>query len=105
MTPADWERIEALFNQALDLPESERQSFLDRSCPPGDRLRAEVESLLEAEAPARQWLDRPPSRVAADLLDRHPGGLSAGQLILHYKVEKLIAMGGMGEVYLATDTR
>lgn len=101
----EWKRIEALFNAAIELPESERASFLDRVCPPGDPLRAEIESLLQADAPANDFLDAPPARLAADLLDRHSGGLSRGQQIRDYEIQTLITMGGMGEVYLARDLR
>jgi eukaryotic-like serine/threonine-protein kinase len=105
MNSHDWEKVEALFHDVLDLPESDRQSFLDRACPQSDPLRAEINSLLEAEAPARDQLRAPPARLAADLIDRQPSGLSAGQRIRDYEIESLITMGGMGEVYLARDLR
>src|SRR5258708_23478365 len=101
MSPGDWEKIEALFHDALELPESERQSFLNRVCPPSDPLRAELDSLLEVEAAAREKLDAPPARVAADLLEHHAGGLSAGQRIRHYEIQVLITVCGMGDVQLA----
>jgi serine/threonine protein kinase len=104
MSPSDWERIETLFHDALEIPEQERKSFLDRVCPASDPLRVEVDSLLDAEPPSSDLLTEPPARLAADLLDKH-SGLTAGQRVLHYEIEALVTMGGMGEVYLARDVR
>ena len=106
MNPREqWEQVERLYHEALELPECDRKSFLDRTCASDGSLRAEVDSLLETDAAADRFLDAPPARLAADLLDRHPGGLSAGDRIRDYEIESLMSMGGMGEVYLARDTR
>jgi serine/threonine protein kinase len=105
MNPADWAKIEGWFHDALELSSPARDTFLDRICPPGDPLRAELDSLLEVEAPSRELLPAPPARIASDLLDGQPCGLSAGHRIRDYQIDALIAMGGMGEVYLAHDAR
>ena len=105
MSPEDWARVEALFHQALDVAEPERHAFLERVCPQGDPLRAELDSLLESDASAAEILVAPPSRLAADLLKQQPGGLSPGAKIRDYEIQSLISVGGMGEVYLARDLR
>jgi serine/threonine protein kinase len=94
-----WEEIERLYHQAMDLPVCDRKALLARV---GPALRAEVESLLEADSNTG-LLGAPPTHVAADLLDGQPGGLAAGQRVADYEVESLISIGGMGEVYLARD--
>jgi eukaryotic-like serine/threonine-protein kinase len=98
--PSEWEEIERLYHEALDLPVREREALLARASP---ALREEVESLLEADSSAG-LLAAPPTHIAADLLDGQPGGLAAGQRVADYEVESLISIGGMGEVYLARDT-
>jgi hypothetical protein len=43
-----WERVQAIFGEALDLEAHARRDFLGRRCGEDSDLRAEVESLLEA---------------------------------------------------------
>ena len=95
---ADWEEVERLFGEAVDLPVWERSALLALATEP---IRAEVESLLAAEDGA--LFASPPVHLAADLLEVQPGALAAGESVGRYKVESLIAVGGMGEVYRAQD--
>jgi serine/threonine protein kinase len=97
--PAQWEQIERLYHEALELPVAERNTLLAHASP---TLREEVESLLEADSRAG-LLTAPPAHVVADLLDGQPAGLAPGQRVADYEVESLISIGGMGEVYLARD--
>ena len=94
----EWQEIERLFHKAVDLPVHERPALLACATAP---VRAEVESLLKAEE--KVFFAAPPVHLAADLLERQPGALVAGQRIGRYQVESLITVGGMGEVYLARD--
>ncbi len=93
----EWEEIERIYHEALDLPVRERRALLARLDP---RLREEVESLIEADS-STMLLTTPPTHMAADLLDGQPGGLAAGQRVGRYEIESLLSIGGMGEVYLA----
>jgi len=95
---AEWEEIERLFNEAIDLPANERQALLASASPP---VRAEVESLLKTDDGA--FFAAPPVHLAADLLESQPSALDPGQLIGKFEIECLITVGGMGEVYLAHD--
>jgi hypothetical protein len=49
---APHEELEALFHAALELPENERASFLNRKCAGNAKLRAQVEALLAQHASA-----------------------------------------------------
>jgi hypothetical protein len=57
LDPEQWNRLQLLFEQAMELPESERSSFLASECS-DDVLRAEVESLLHASASDADLLER-----------------------------------------------
>ena len=97
---ADWQEIERLFHETVDLPADERQARLASA---NASVRAEVESLLEADD--KGSFASPPVHLAADLLDGQPAALAAGERIGKYEIESLITIGGMGEVYRASDQK
>src|SRR5262245_38306278 len=94
------EKIDRIFQAALDLPAEKRSDFLEVECRDDPKLGAEIESLLAAHDSAGDFIEDSASDVAASLLRKLPQRLrQVGQ----YKIEKLLGAGGMGEVYLATD--
>ncbi len=100
---SDWEEIERLFHEVVDLPVDERPALLASASAP---VKAEVESLLDAndlDANDKALFTASPAHLAADLLECQPGALTAGQSIGKYEIDSLITTGGMGEVYLARD--
>ena len=94
------QRIDEVFQFALDLPAERRRDFLDAACGGDAELRDEVESLLAAHQEAGSFIEDSASDVAAALLESKPTrAVQVGQ----YKTERLLGEGGMGKVYLATD--
>src|ERR1041385_3054666 len=98
-----WQRVKEIFDGALELHGAERAAFLDRACGGDTSVRKEVESLLRSYEVAGSFMEAPAVAQAADDLATEQK-LNPGQRIRHYQIVNLIGEGGMGEVYLATDT-
>jgi eukaryotic-like serine/threonine-protein kinase len=93
-----WERIQALFHAALEMPEPEQASFVRGECGQDEELATDVLALLEEDARGGSLLDRDLARVAHEMLD---SARSLVQQVGPYRVVGVLGEGGMGVVYLA----
>jgi serine/threonine protein kinase/tetratricopeptide (TPR) repeat protein len=100
-----WQQIEATFQSALELEPDKRPQYLDSACEGDPELLDEVQTLLIASEKAGDFMDVPALKVAALLNEAELPSLSNLQALGPYRIISHIATGGMGEVYLAQDSK
>lgn len=104
LTPPQWERVKALFEEALEKPPAERASFLtDVAQDPV--VRTEVERLLDHHVESGGFLSLrglPHSSLPA--WTESSQSLAPGDVVAsRFRIVRFLAQGGMGEVYEAED--
>ena len=106
MTPERWVEVDKLLDEALSRPPEDRAAFLESACHGDETLLSEVRSLLAAHQKAgEKFLDRPALELAARRLAKESGSSLIGRTLAHFNVISILGVGGMGEVYLARDTK
>ncbi len=112
MTPERWQQISRIFKSAILLDNEERAAYVASRCGPDDSLRSEVEKLLEShrQASEDEFIGGVAAEAAASLLIYDEAGpqppvLTKGQRFGSYIILNSLGAGGMGEVYLANDSR
>ncbi len=99
-------QIEEIYHAVIDLPSEDQKSFIDKCCGDDEDLRREVESLLDFDGPADNFIDASPESLAAEMFTgTEDRGRLIDEKIGHYHIISKIGEGGMGEVYLAEDAK
>jgi serine/threonine protein kinase len=99
MNSENWQKVEELLNEALEIEPKNRQKFLAGIS--AAELRREVESLLVGEADAENFLASPVVAFSAEFFDDDEAADALlNQQIGNYKIVGELGRGGMGAVYL-----
>ncbi|MCP5472401.1 MAG: serine/threonine-protein kinase [Steroidobacteraceae bacterium] len=97
LTPTRVRRLQDLFEQALDVPATERTALLDRESGNDDALREEVLALIAAHESSTTILGRALS-FDRDLVGTADGSRWLGARLGPWRVTRVIGIGGMGTV-------
>ncbi|GMU67456.1 MAG: hypothetical protein AMXMBFR36_37300 [Acidobacteriota bacterium] len=99
MTPRSerhsWDELSELYDRASRLAGVERRALLDRACAGRPALRAELDAMLEVSGTGAAL------ELEALAETRASEATPAGTVVGSWRLLRLIARGGMGEVHLA----
>ena len=106
MTPERWAQIRQIFDVAVEHSPKERKIFLRAACAGDEKLRGEVESLLESHDESADFLQEPVVEVGRALtsVSEDSGEYPQGYRVGPYQLDRCIGHGGMGSVWMASRT-
>ena len=103
MNPERWRQVEDLFHAALEKDPGQRDVFLASATNNDEDLRREVESLIAKQE--HSILESSPWQSDASSSDAMLPQIGLGSQIGPYKIEAVLGVGGMGQVFKACDVR
>lgn len=94
-------REEEIFEAALQLPDEQREEYVENACGGDSTLRGRVMDLIKAHGTAGSFMLAPAVAVRKTIVLSLPPDEKAGDRIGRYKLLQQIGEGGCGVVYMA----
>ncbi len=108
MNPERWKKIDEIFEAVMDMPGGERNAYLQTACGTDSQLKVDVLNLIQSDRNSDSFLEESAVNVLVSKFeDEHTtfADVPAGSRIATYEIIRSLGSGGMGEVYLALDTK
>lgn len=96
----DWPRVKRVLAEALEREGEGRESYLAEACGTDAELRGRIDRLLATGDQVGAFLE-----TAAVFLEANVHEDLSGRVVDSYRLVSRLAAGGMGQVYLAHDTK
>src|SRR6185503_13570357 len=109
LKPERWQEISRIFNRAISLNAADRSAYVKEKCGADEDLKAEVERLIESHGQAED-VEFMAGLAVEDVAEHFTNveetlALNKGQQFGEYLMLDHLGTGGMGQVYLAKDSR
>jgi len=109
LKPERWQQISRIFDRAILLDEAARSAYVKEKCGADSDLQAQIEKLIDSHQQA-EGEDFIGGLAVEDVAEHFTEGeeqlaLHNGQQFGNYLILDHLGTGGMGEVYLAKDSR
>lgn len=103
--PQQAKKVFEIFQAAVELNEKDRITLLDCECAGDAELRSEVEALLASDERAEGFIESPALEETLEWIPNNEASAPIMEAVGPFKILNRLGSGGMGDVYLAEDSR
>ncbi|WP_138429525.1 serine/threonine-protein kinase [Fodinibius saliphilus] len=108
MSELDWQEVETIIDEVLDLPQDQHPAFIQKRCKNNKTLKIEVTQLLNSIFESEGWLDNPSTykkefynELGNEIESITEENSLIGKKVGSYSIKSILGEGGMGTVYMA----